>query len=269
MKTRVWLKQAVLQLQNSDISTAQLDAELLLADRLKKDRSWLHAHPDFELQRSDLRILNEQITRRSNHEPIAYIRGKQEFFGREFIVSPATLTPRPETETMVEMALNLLKKHAIKSVADVGSGSGCISISLQLESQTSASITGYEISREALEIALKNAKKLGSTVAFRKSDITATKEGWSESELILANLPYVPTDFKINNAATHEPDFAIFGGKDGLDYYRKLFENLSNQVQFVLAESLPPQHSGLQKIAESNGFKPVETNDLIQLFAKK
>ena len=268
MQINGWIKASTKKLQDSDISTAQLDAELLLADRLNKDRSWLHAHPDFILQRSDLYILKEQIERRMNHEPIAYIRGRQEFYGREFEVSPDTLTPRPETETMVEIALDLLKNNSIQSVADIGTGSGCIAISIDLEPKTSADIAGYEISKPAIEIAKKNVATLGSKVKIIENDITKDSKPWRDAELIVANLPYVPTDFKINTAATYEPDFAIFGGQDGLDYYRILFDQLSNKNKYILAESLPPQHKGLQEIAMQNTYKLIQTQDLIQLFKR-
>lgn len=263
-----WLNYSIKILQKVDIPTAQLDVELLLADYLGKDRSWLHTHPDFILQRSDLRKLNKQIERRANHEPIAYIRGKQEFYGRDFEVSPDTLTPRPETETMVEMALELMKNNSIQSVADIGTGSGCIAISLDLESKTGAEIAGYEISKPAVEIAKKNVATLGSKVRIVENDIINDSMPWRTAELIVANLPYVPTDFKINTAATHEPEFAIFGGTDGLDYYRIFFESLGEKVRFVLTESLPPQHIELQKIAESAGFKLKESRDLIQSFTR-
>ena len=270
MTIAAWLKLSEETLRSNNISTARLDAELLLSELLEKDRTWLHTHPDHILQRSDLRILDKQISRRAKHEPVAYIRGRQEFYGREFIVSPDTLTPRPETETMVEMALQILQKQDTMTVADIGSGSGCIVISLKLESNKDSSFIGYDISKPALEIARKNARNFDSNVTFKQTDITnEAKQAWQNAELIVANLPYVPTDFKINTAATHEPDFAIFGGDDGLDYYRIMFAKLSNKTKYVLTESLPPQHEELTVIAKKAGFKLQKTQDLIQQFAKE
>jgi release factor glutamine methyltransferase len=264
-----WLKNSIEALKNASLPTAQLDCEILLADFLKKDRIWLHTHPEYVLQRSDLRKLDSQIKRREKHEPLAYIRGVQEFYGRNFVVSPDTLTPRPETETLVELALKILQENDVESVADIGTGSGCIIISLSLESVSKTAYTGYDISKPALDIAKKNAKILHSSAIFKKTDISkGTKHPWKNAELIVANLPYVADDFHINRAATHEPKFAIFGGKDGLDYYRHLFQKLSTKTTYVLTESLPTQHSNLVNIAESTGFKLKQSQDFIQLFVK-
>lgn len=285
-----WLLQAIENLKKADIPTPVLDAEVLLADVLGKDRSWLHAHTDHILQRSNLRILDSQIKRRAIHEPIAYIRGKQEFYGREFEVSPDTLTPRPETETMVELLLEQVEGRRSKveklNIVDVGTGSGCIIITAALEisnikyQRSKVSYIGLDISEKALKIAKRNTKKHDIEIDFHYFDLLseALDVRLSTFDVILANLPYVPTNFKINLAASHEPEFAIFGGKDGLDYYRHMFEQLARKskvesrnlssTKFVLCESLPPQHKDLEQIASESGYKLKKTQDLIQLFTK-
>lgn len=264
-----WLVYSAEKLRISGTSSPKLDVELLLSDLFDKDRSWLHAHPDFELTSEQLRFLDGQLKRRINHEPVAYIRGKQEFYGRIFKVSPDTLTPRPETETMVSMALEILNNQRISSVADIGTGSGCIVISLDLESKRNVTFTGYDVSDSALIIAKGNAKQLKSNVIFKKSDILSeTEDGWQKTEMIVANLPYVPEDYQINLAASHEPRLAIFGGKDGLDIYRALFRKLESSVSYILTEALPPQHQVLANIAKQAGFKQIESQDLIQVFRK-
>lgn len=263
-----WLTQATKKLATANIATARLDTEVLLADALRHDRAWLLAHPDFALQKPTLERLSADLARRTKHEPLAYIRGRQEFFGREFVVSPDTLTPRPETETLVEMALSLTEKHDVKNVADVGSGSGCIAITLYLESGRTLSCTGFEISRAALKIGLKNAERLQADVTFVQDDLTADgAHGWQKADMIVANLPYVPDNFKINLAATHEPPFAIYGGSDGLEYYRELFSKI-NKSRFVLTESMPPQHSALRDIARLYGYEQEAEQDFIQLFKR-
>jgi release factor glutamine methyltransferase len=297
MTIQKWLDSAKQKLNTASVPTARLDAEVLLADLLQKDRSWLHSHPENVLQRSDLRTLDEQVERRRAHEPIAYIRGKQEFYGRDFIVSPDTLTPRPETETMVEMFLDqvssfefpvsrsskLKTQNSKLSVVDVGAGSGCIVISAALELaqisnlKSKISYVGLDISKPALKIAKKNAVNLNADVEFKHFDLLSDDLSNIQhpmSNIYLANLPYVPDDFHINLAATHEPKFAIFGGEDGLDYYRTLFAKLKKEERgkrkedscIVFTEALPPQHEELERIAKDAGFKLQKTQDFIQLF---
>ena len=264
-----WLKYTVAKLTDKQLPTPQLDAEVMLAHVLQKDRSWLHANPDHELPMSDLRILDGMVERRCEHEPVAYIVGFQEFYGRKFTVSPDTLTPRPETETLVELALKLIEENKVKYVADIGTGSGCIAITIDLETNSEIKTTGYEISKPALKIAKENAKNLSSITRFIECDITNQDSYDLENhQLVVANLPYVPTDFNINLAASHEPEFAIFGGKDGLDYYRHLFKKLGSNNRWLITESLPPQHQSLEDLASNNSYTLVESEDFIQVFER-
>ncbi len=292
MTIQMWLTIAIQKLEDSSVDSARLDAEILLSDILDKDRSWILAHPEFTVQGDSLYMLDAQIKRRQNHEPIAYIRAKQEFYGREFIVSPDTLTPRPETETMVELVLDQIGDWGLGigeklQFIDVGTGSGCIIVSTALELtpifnlQSPISFLGLDISEPALKIAKQNAKNLGADVEFKHFDLLNDELSSIlnplSSILIMANLPYVPTDFHINLAASHEPEFAIFGGEDGLDYYRKLFEQFQigesglkiGENCTILTEALPPQHEKLTQIALKNGFELLKTQDLIQVFIKK
>lgn len=345
---QTWLRKASEKLANVNIATNTLDAQVLLADLLKVDKSWLHAHPEFELSKQQQTKLDAQVTRRINHEPLAYIRGRQEFYGREFCVSPDTLTPRPETETMIEVFKEQMKygvrgkeyedelqatlssekgamsneeapKNIISTpvlrqstsyslppttpiqIIDVGTGSGCIIITAALELNTqystlSAQFTGLDISLKALQIAQINATKHKANVDFKEFDLRIdplySLLTPHSSLIILANLPYVPNDFHINLAASHEPPFAIFGGADGLDYYRLLFEQLSREsgamsqeklqtprskplpnsvpnAITIITESLPPQHTELEMIAQASGFKLQETRDFIQVFSRR
>jgi release factor glutamine methyltransferase len=280
-----WIKKSVAILEKESLTTALLDVEVLVADELGKDRSWVLANPDYELNSSALKKLNTKVKRRTAHEPIAYIRGKQEFYRREFYVSPDTLTPRPETETMIEMLLHAVNSKQLTvdsslQIIDIGTGSGCIIITAALELTATSNLSpttsylGLDISEKALKIAKKNAKNLGADVKFQKYDLltdTLPLEP-ANCNLITANLPYVPADFKINLAASHEPKIAIYGGKDGLDLYRKLFLQISkirdprSKILSVFTESLPSQHNELENIAKKAGYKLKSTQDLIQLF---
>jgi release factor glutamine methyltransferase len=276
-----WLRNAIEKLDSASIPTARLDAEVLVADLLHKDRSWIHANPDFILRKSDIRKLDEQISKREKHEPLAYIRGKQEFYGRDFLVSPDTLTPRPETETMIDLLLKTVDSRQFtvdrqQQIIDVGTGSGCIVITAATELtkisnlKSQISYLGLDISDPALEIAKNNAKILGANVKFKKFDLTS--DDFTLQPLpytvVLANLPYVPNNFHINLAASHEPGFAIFGGKDGLAYYRMLFKKLPENIKLVFTESLPPQHEELIIIANNHGFKLLDSQDLIHVFKR-
>ncbi|HMT18437.1 MAG TPA: peptide chain release factor N(5)-glutamine methyltransferase [Candidatus Saccharibacteria bacterium] len=270
MKISEWLERSIALLKKNDIPTPKLDAEVLLADTLNKDRSWLVAHGDDILEVSLVSTLDSLLSRRCKHEPLAYIRGKQEFYGRDFFVSPDTLTPRPETETLVECAQNYLNHHPkALLVSDIGTGSGCIAISLALDIRNAQhTFMGYDISADALKQAHRNKDVYKASVAFIHADFR-TNTSWLNSDLIVANLPYVPDEFHINLAASHEPSIALFGGDSGLDYYTSLFTLCgarSVRPKAIITESLPFQHETLEKIAQNNHYRLSATSDFIQLF---
>ena len=217
-----FLTDATSLLLEAGVSTARLDCIVLLEDELQKDRAWILAHPDHDIPMSSLERLSEQLSRRTAHVPLAYIRGKAEFYGREFEVTSHTLVPRPETETMIECLKSLGLPEQTRLV-DVGTGSGCIAISAALELPGLA-VLACDIDLECLAVAERNARKLGATVTFIQSNLIEQVKGCS---VIGANLPYVPDDYSINTAATHEPRHAIFGGTTGLDLYEQLFRQIA------------------------------------------
>ncbi len=273
----------------SGSTTPRLDAEVIVAHVLQKDRAWLLAHPDYEIQRSLLLQIEKLQRRREAHEPIAYITGRQEFYGRMFRVSPDTLTPRPETETLVECALEVLNSSSNPIVIDVGTGSGCIAISTALGHSEALHIA-TDISHSALDIASKNIANYHAPVTllqgnllepvfemfvlskkrFQPKPLKAIAEALAlpHQLIILANLPYVPDSHTINAAAMQEPAMAIFGGADGLDVYRELFDQLDTYdgPVTVITESLPPQHTALAQLAHTHGFTQKQERDLIQVF---
>lgn len=275
-----WTKKATDLLQDAKIATARLDALVLLEDATKKDRAWLLAHPEQELESKNANKLEMFLLRRAKHEPLAYIRGKSEFYGREFIVNTHTLEPRPETETMIELLLKRVesKKFQVESIVDVGTGSGCIAITAALE-LPNTQVYAIDIDEKCLEVAQANAKALRANVTLRQGNLLEPllTGGWRQEAgdwFILTNLPYVPEDHKINHAATYEPRHAIFGGKDGLDLYRELFtqvHELADSMQpprMILTESLPSQHDAVSKIAQNHGYTLDRTDDFIQAFRK-
>ena len=274
MNINQWIKSATKQLELVSIASARIDCLILLEDELGRDRAWILANPDYELNTNNIKNLQKNINRRTNHEPIAYIRGKSEFFGREFAVSADTLQPRPETETLISILKTTCKeinKHP--TIIDIGTGSGCLAISAKLEMPKSKAIA-IDISNKALSIAKQNAKNLKADVEFRQGNllepITNIKHQVSNI-VIMANLPYVPDSHTINQSAMHEPSIAIFGGADGLDLYREMFSQISSSqypVSFVFTEALPPQHRELAQIASSHHFEIAKSEDFIQVFKR-
>ncbi len=264
--TNTWLDRATKTLKDADIATARLDCLVLLEDVLSKNRAHVLAHPEMTLTLEQITVLDEQILQRAEHTPLAYIRGKTEFYGREFIINKHVLEPRPETETMIE----LLKKLTPSIIIDIGTGSGAIAITAK-KLFPSKQVIAIDIDARCLEVARKNTHKHNATISLLQADLLENS-ALIEGMVILANLPYVPDDFKINRAALHEPKVAIFGGKDGLDLYRKMFAQIkSNQKKptHILTESLPFQHKSLEEIAQNHGYKLQETNDFIQIFTPK
>lgn len=265
-----WLKQAEKQLKTFGVATARLDCLVLVEDLLHTDRTQLLAHGNKTLASEQLKTLNAWIARRQNHEPLAYIRGRTEFYGREFVVSPDTLEPRPETETMIEM-VKKLELPSKSMFADVGAGSGAIGITLVLEIPDST-VDMFEISEPAILVAQQNIQKSAETHChIIKSDLLEAAQ--RSYDIVVANLPYVPSGHTINQAAMQEPKLAIFGGTDGLDLYRRLFIQIATLPQFkvkkpklIVTESLPFQHKELAKIAKQHGYKLIDNEDFIQVF---
>lgn len=262
-----WQTQATKKLSAADIGTAQLDVLVLLEDCLGNDRGFLLTHPEIVLSNKQRIFLNKQINRRATHEPLAYIRGRVEFYGREFFVDKRVLVPRPETETMIELLKELAGKNRLLCAADVGTGSGAIGITAQLE-VPGLEILATDIDKRCLQVSEKNNRVFNTTLMFYCGDLISPLAS-KQVDVVLANLPYVPNNFGVNKAALNEPHHAIFGGEDGLDLYRRLFEQIENiphPPRAVLCESLPMQHQQLNKIAGSHGYRLEKTDDFIQLF---
>ncbi len=286
LTSEAWLRNAESRLRSAAVPNPRLDCLVLLQDVLQRDKSHILAHPEYILPSRMLELLNKQISRRANHEPLAYIRGKSEFYGREFIVSADTLQPRPETETMIDLVKELVKKSQksflLQSgpvtddgnvrwiIVDVGTGSGCLAITAKLEFPE-AEIIATDINPACLKIARQNAKNLDVDIKFYQGDLLQALPSttYHLPLIILANLPYVPDSHTINRAAMHEPPTAIFGGADGLKLYRNMFEQIGMLIQkphYVLTESLPFQHEDLAKIALRSGYQQSDNEDFIQVF---
>jgi release factor glutamine methyltransferase len=273
MTISVWLKQAAGKLETVGIGSARLDALVLLEDITGVGRARLLAEPATEIEPEKLAKLEKLLKRRVRHEPLAYIRGKTEFYGREFVLTPAVLQPRPESEAMIDLLKALVRdwpsglnsRQKLK-IADIGTGSGAIGITALLE-LPNITVELLDIDAEVLKIAKTNVDKFTLSIKIIRSDLL--NNAGRDYDVLLCNLPYVPGDYQINTAAMHEPKIAIFGGPDGLDLYRKLFSQAAKhpkQPLYILTEALPPQHPALEKIAARSGYKLCQNNDFVQLF---
>ena len=259
------LARSTARLKQAGIGSARLDVLILLEDVLHRDRAWVLANPDHQVPEYQLKKLDRKLSRRIKHIPLAYIRGHTEFYGRKFKVNRHVLEPRPESETMIEF-LKQLRTPKNPAIADVGTGNGAIGITAALELPGSI-VDLYDISSGAVAVAKHNTHLHELHLHVRKMNLLSRP--LRPYDVIVANLPYVPNKWKINEAAMAEPKIAIFGGKDGLDIYRKFFTQLDRftwKPIFVLTESLPPQHEKLTEIAKSHGFKFLNSEDFIQVF---
>lgn len=239
-----------------------LDRELLLQAILKKDRVFLLAHPEYELSEKAVKHFEELVKRRELQEPLAYILGEKEFFGLSFLVNRYTLIPRPETEILVGSALAFLheKKNKKKiTTVDVGTGSGCIIISLIKNLKDVSGTDAFyavDSSSEAIDTARKNAQAHGvaDQITFTQSDLLNNmgKELAScDHLLILANLPYLSEALYQSTDVTvqaFEPESALVSGRDGLDHYRRLLGELAylaktKKIDFIL--EISPEQAAL------------------------
>lgn len=260
------------KLKIAGIASARLDVLIILEDGLGKDRSWLLANQNEEISAAKFKQLGKTLGLRIGHRPLAYIRGFTEFYGHRFFVNESVLQPRPESETMIELLLDLVESRKSKVenwvVADIGTGSGALAITAKLE-LPNAEVVGVDIDPECLVVARKNAKQLKTKIKFFRGDLLSPIPYPLFPNVILANLPYVPRNVRINQSAAMEPKLAIDGGSDGLDVYRRFFDQLNtlkSKPRYILTESLPPQHSKLTQIASYAGYKLIKTTDFIQQF---
>lgn len=227
MTIRTALLQGTRLLEDGGVAVARLTAEVLLAFAVQHDRTWLFAHPEAEL--SDVQQLHfgRYLHERLKGKPTQYITHRQEFYGRDFRVTPAVLIPRPETEHVVEAAL----RRGARRIFDIGCGSGAIAITLQLES--GAAVWGGDISPSALQVAQENARTLGAQVQFVASDVLACVADES-LDLVVSNPPYVPLtemDHLQREVRDYEPHVALFAGPTGLDLYRRIVQDAARVLR--------------------------------------
>ncbi|MDR2063546.1 MAG: peptide chain release factor N(5)-glutamine methyltransferase [Candidatus Nomurabacteria bacterium] len=249
MTAETWLKSATLKLQIAGIPSAKLDAELILAHTANLPRESLHAHLDRHLPSSAVTTANKLLSRREQREPLAYLTGHKEFYGRDFIVNRDVLIPRPESEEIIDIAKILAPTQA--TIVDVGTGSGCLGVTLKLE-LPSAQVTLSDISERALKVARRNAKNLAAAVKVQKSDLL--KNLPQPVDIIVANLPYLDKSWSVSPETRHEPPAALFASQSGEQPNRALLSaapaHLKKQGRLIL-EADPKSHASLIDFAKS------------------
>jgi release factor glutamine methyltransferase len=227
-------------------STARLDSELLCAQALGIRRLDLYLQFDRPLDEHELTAIRELVRRRGKGEPVAYITGTREFYGRSFTVTKDVLIPRPDTETIVERALDALRAlEGPARVADLGTGSGCIAITLAAE-VPGADVVATDVSGAAIEVARGNAERLDVVATFVESSWADALDG--SFDLVVSNPPYVTTaelDGVDRDVRDFEPHGALLGGEDGLDAYRALLASLrAHATASRLVLEVDPRRAG-------------------------
>ena len=256
------LKNAESILKKSQIPSWRLDAEILLAEVLRKDRSELIIRNNIKISNKKAFTFNRYIDRRKKFEPVAYILNNKEFFSLDFFVNKNSLIPRPETELMVEKAVKIYKNKA-PNILDIGTGSGCIIISVLRHLPKSRGI-GLDISKNAIKVAKFNSRRLLKVYNKKLKLINLSIEKLSNNrifDLILANPPYINSK-DIRNLSTdikrYEPKIALDGGKDGLDVIKKVIYKSLKILKHngtLAIEIGNNQYFAVSKLLRKNGFK--------------
>lgn len=256
------LKQASAQLRDASVPNDLLDAQTLLAHALGQDRTYLIIHFNQSLSDDLIAQFQTYIHRRATGEPLQYIVGKQAFYGLEFEVTPAVLIPRPETELLVEETLRLAADLAAPIVCDVGTGSGCIAVTVARELAT-AQVIATDISPAALAVARRNAERNGvlERIEFIESDLLGNVSPSLKADFMLSNPPYIaasemPTLQR--EVRDWEPHLALTDFADGLQFYRRLLAEAPNFLKpggYLIFEMGYQQAATIKALVEPNVWR--------------
>lgn len=279
MNLKTLLQKSILELRKTGLKTPDLDAKVLLEHALLKDLAFIYSHPESLITNTQYARFRRYIQRRKTGEPVAYILCHKEFFGHIFIVNKNVLVPRPESEWLVEKSIALLlnlESRILKqekkqiNVIDVGTGSGCIIISIIKKIQDSrlkiqdSNFFASDLSRRAIEVGKKNSRlhKVDKIVKFYHSDLFSSPKIKNKIyDLVIANLPYVPQEkvrnskFEIRNIKDgiyFEPENAIFAGNNGTEIIKKFLLEVKTRINpegLILMELDPRNANDLLKFA--------------------
>lgn len=267
MRISKWIEKGTEFLQKSGVPSARLDAEIILAHTIKKPRTWLHAHDDETLDPRTIDIAQARLDLRADRVPVAYIIGHKEFYGYQFKVTTATLIPRPESESLIDL-LKQAKPEPGEKIVDVGTGSGALGITAKLLFPETV-VTLLDVSRYALAVAEKNAKTLHAEVEILQSDLL--NDYFQPADIIIANLPYVNPGWKRSPETDHEPGLALFTEDKGLKLIKELINQTTAKLRTggqLILEADPQQHDEIKKYAESYGLILSKIIDYGLLFEK-
>lgn len=259
-----WTRQYFL---DKGVENPRLDAEVLLSHILGKERLYLYVHFDQPLEDKELSAFRVAVKQRAARLPVAYIIGSKEFMGLDFEVTPAVLIPRPDTEILVEAALSRLALAEQPCILDLGTGSGAICISMLANLPTAKGIT-VDISAEALTVARRNAVKhqVDQRLIFYQGDLFTPVKG-QKFTAIVSNPPYIPKrDIPgLTPEVQQEPNLALVGGEDGLDFYRRIVQEGRDYLAengFIAMEVGIDQARPVAAMAEKTGYYKV--SDIIK-----
>jgi len=254
------LSHAIKILQKNHIHPASLDAEVLLAYVLKKDRAFVLAHSEYILTAAQQRVYNTAIKHRIRHTPVAYITGQKEFYGMNFFLDKHVLIPRPDTELLVQETLSLFKQYPEKtSLADIGTGSGCIVLSLASQAPQLQKIVATDYLKNALQISKKNARHLGLIKKVTFSHMNMMEKLKGRFDCIIANLPYLSAKEYADAVREypeikHEPKSALCSGKTGLELFNIFFQYVPQHINpngIVLLEIGSGQRNSIKNLAKT------------------
>lgn len=261
-----WLINAIHQLSSASIVSACLDAEIILAQALGKNRTYLHAHDNEKLDVKTIQTAGVMLSKRLERTPIAYIVGFKEFFGRKFIVNRSTLIPRPESEDIITALSRILPATRL---VDVGTGSGCLGITAKLE-HPELYVTLTDVCIDALKVAKQNAVNLSAEVKIIQSDLLQNIN--DRPDIIIANLPYVDKTWDRSPETNHEPSLALFAKNHGLATIKKLIAQASDSLApdgYLIIEADPAQHDTLIGLANKHKFINTNIFNYVVTFEKK
>lgn len=258
------ISKAIEILRASGVENPALDARVLLSYVLDKNDVFVITNPDFQLSRELEDLFFSCVQRRAQAEPVAYITGEKEFMSMPFVVNKYVLVPRPDTEHLAELAVELINKYKLTKVADFCTGSGALAVVIG-KLCPNVRISGYDISSEALEIAERNKElNAADNVSFSKLDILNDLDGiGSLYNIVVSNPPYISGEGmkKLDKTVKdYEPHLALYGGEDGLDFYRII----THKAEFYLEKdaylAFEVGHNQAEQVADimSDGFSDIE-----------
>ncbi len=266
----VWTVKRILEwtagfLKQKGVESPRLEAELLLAHARQCPRIRLYTDFDAELTESERTQMRESVQRRAKREPLAYIIGTREFYGRSFDVGHGVLIPRPETETLIDVCLERIPKSEPRHIVEVGFGSGCVSITIARQ-RPACRVAATDVSDRALEIANRNVQKheVAGRVTLLTGDVLQPLlASGPQFDGLVSNPPYIRDDERQSlqpEVAQHEPAEALFAGSDGLDIVRRIVIDAPNVLKpgaFIVLEVDPAQCKMVVSLLESAGFHSV------------